>query len=249
MRTRSQAAAKAYCGVCHEEQFATGGGYSCKNGHGGAPSHSHAEALAAEEDRRLADEAKKRIVNASAALAEEVAKNDAPMPGRFLHARSRGVDPLNAKVARIVESVFIDDPDAVYTRLEAGLRVGERRTDYSTLMRALDDAEGNARDAHRLMITAKLEAERWELENRSIYAAMREQARDALQAEKDKKQRSKAITDADVEDMAAIMFPDEYAAQQVKLRRVNLTVKSMEDLVSKWDSRCRSLQTMLSKLR
>lgn len=236
MRTRSQAAApKTWCAECGEPQTMTPSGTMCPKKHGGCSSIDEADA-------RLL-----RASLASKALSEEVAKND--VPGRFLHARTRGEDPLNPRVQRIVDSVFIDDPDVVYARVEASLRVGEKRTDYATLMRALDEAETNARDAHRLMITAKLEVERWELENKPIFAAMREQARDAIQLEKDKKQRSKAVTDADVEDMAAIMFPDEYAAQQLKQRRADLAVKSMEDLVAKCDSRCRSLQTMLSKLR
>lgn len=253
MRTRGQAAKRAdtYCPECLALQSVVPGGLACVNGHGVGDDEGLVVAEMLEVVRVREEERKAKAGEASRKLAEEVAKNDAPPPAArlFNHVRPGREDPLDPRVQRIVESVFIEKPDEVYDQVERSLRIGEKRTDHGTLMHALDDAEVVARNAHRLMITAKLEVERWELENRPTFAAMREEANGALQREKDSKARSKAITDADVEGMASIMFPDQFAAQRVRQRKNELMIKSLENLVDRTDSRCRSLQVMLGKNR
>lgn len=158
--------------------------------------------------------------------------------------------PLNPEIERIVETVFVEHPFEEYKRLEKALELGpEKRSDHGSVNASLDAAERNARLAHRVMITAKAEQHRWELENAEIFAAMRLESTKVLQSEKDAGKRNKTITDADVDSMCARLFGDEWVYQQLKRRRVDLAVKNMDNLVDVWTSRCNSLRVIFQKQR
>lgn len=157
--------------------------------------------------------------------------------------------PLHPEIERIVETIIIEHPWDVYQRLENALRVGDQRTDHGSVTKALDEAETNVRLAHRLWVTAEVEHRRWYLENQRVFGAMRLEATAVLQREKASGLRNKMITDADVDAMCSSLFPEQWHAQEVKQKKVELMVKSMFNLNEAWLSRCRSLQTMLSKQR
>jgi hypothetical protein len=158
-------------------------------------------------------------------------------------------EPLRADVARIVEKVFINNAEEVYDKLETAMRVGERRSDHGALAHALDEAETNARMAHRLWITIQIERKRWELENEAVHAAMRTKALEMIQREKDAGRRSKVISKEDVDGMAAMMHPDEWKSGELKRAKLKATEENLENLAEMWTSRCKSLQVMLSKSR
>ncbi len=196
-------------------------------GKGSPVPEDDAEALASKKD--VVRELGKSVVFPSANAATEV--------------------PMSSGFERIVETVFIKDVWETYEKLEAKLRIGDERKDYGRVMRELDDAEGNARLAHRLWSTAMVAREEWELRNEVIFAAMKKEAHRQLQDDKDAGHRSKMITDADVTAQVALIYPDEYQHQEVKRKKVKAMEKSMEDLAAKWDSRCRTLATLATKLR
>jgi hypothetical protein len=184
--------------------------------------------------------------------AEQAAAEDAGLPASPLHwGNANKPEPatLEPGFAKIVEKLHVDDPEGTYDRLERELTIGIKRTDYGTVMKHLDRAERNARLAHRLWQDASVAFKRWELDSEVTWAAMRSQANRSLQSEKDKGLRSKMITDADVESRLATIFPDEWRAQQHERNRNKALVASMENLAEMWSSRCRSLQTILSKQR
>lgn len=156
---------------------------------------------------------------------------------------------LTAGYARIVETIFVKDPAEAYARLEKDLRIGDERATYGALVKALDEAETNARGAHRLYISAKVERERWELENEVLFGAMRDVALRALQREKDTGERTKQITDADVASRCAVLYPDQYKAQALTRKKVKAMEDSLANLSEVWMSRCKTLQTLLSRQR
>jgi hypothetical protein len=159
-------------------------------------------------------------------------------------------EPLHGGYQKIVESIFVEDPFEKYKQLERKLQVGqEGRALHASVNAALDEAESNARLAHKLWMSAKVERDRWERQNAIVFSAMRTEATRALQSEKDQGKRNKTITDADVDNQAALMFQDEWLSQQNKRKRVEAMERSMENLNELWISRCRSLQAMLSKQR
>lgn len=179
---------------------------------------------------------------------EEPKKPVAPIT--FDSANRAKESTLTGDFERIVEKVLtLDNADATYDELEKALRIGEKRSEPGMILQALDTAEVNARKAHRLWMLARIEREKWELDNEVIFSAMRTEATKALQREKDQGLRSKQITDADVASMCATLYPDEYRHQEVKRKRVEAMVKSMEHLSEVWLSRCRSLQAMLTRQR
>lgn len=173
---------------------------------------------------------------------------------RFPSAPAQAAPPnrhaLRTDMAAIVTTIFITEGmDKVYAKLEAGLRVGERRSEPGILAVALDDAEANLFLAQRLYVTASIERERWVLENTAISASMRDEAHRALQQEKAEGERSKQITDADVNAKVSQLFPDQWAAQELARLRIEKTEKSLGVMVDVWTSKCRSLQVLLGRAK
>lgn len=163
--------------------------------------------------------------------------------------RRKGEVPLSDDFERIVLSYQVDEPFKVYQQLERELELGDQRNDHASVRRALDRVESNARLAHRLWMTARIEERRWELENEVTHAAMRSAATIELQREKTAGDRNKAITDADVTHRACTMFPDEYRAQEVRKKKVEGMTKSCENLSVLWNSRCAAARQLHSQQR
>lgn len=152
---------------------------------------------------------------------------------------------------RIVMHLFDSSEDIweMYKRLQKALTVGERRTDYATLMQALDEAEDNWRSAHRLYCVARLEQERVDMDASVLEAAARREALRQLEAEKESGQRKKQITEADIEGRMLEVFPEDVRRLKELKLKVRKTVEHTQELTSMWASRARSLQTMVGKLR
>jgi hypothetical protein len=196
------------------------------------------EEISAELNKTIREERDKEL--------EDEAKRIAHNPTDWGDVKESDPDPA---FAAIVEKVFVRNPEELADRLEAALTIGDRRTDYGSMMRYLDEAERNARDAHRLWQTAIAERKRWEADNEVVWATMRSQATRALQHEKEEKSRSKQITDADVESRMATLFPDQYRRSERSRVRMKAMVDSMQNLAEVWLLRIRTLQTILSKQR
>lgn len=148
--------------------------------------------------------------------------------------------------ARIVETVYAADAFRDYDDLERHLEVGEGRGDHATLREHLDKAEARARRAHRIYLGAKIEQVRWENAQKKVSAAMRAKAREALEGDE---ARTKRITNDDVDAKVVEMFPDEAAHQEEARAKLKGVVESMEHLVSRWNSKCGDLRTLLETLR
>jgi hypothetical protein len=153
---------------------------------------------------------------------------------------------LGVAFTHIRESTFsLADPEGEFRYLESRLALTEALTP-GNLQSALNIAEDCARRAHRLYVVARADFERFEIECEAIVEGMRSEANRELQAEKDRKERSKAITDADIRGRAAILFPDEWALvseRKVKAQGMLDHLKRFADL---WQQRCYSLSTMLN---
>ncbi len=203
--------------------------------------------------RRRSEVKPESIPEAARETAQQLKDELQPPPKHieFDSANRSPPDELSPDIQRIVETQFVEKPFEEYQKLETKLRGlgSEQRSDHGSVNRALDEAEGNARLAFRLMITMKAERRRWESANDVIFGAMRTEATRILQSEKSSGLRNKMITDLDVESMCATKFGEEWKAQQTGRRRVELAERSMENMSELWNSRCRSLQAMLAKIR
>ena len=264
----------AFCSICALPQMRSQGGLTCANGHGGADTFSAAEA---EELRKAVAAGAREVVvdhgpargadtwklpldasasvaatstNLKDAISEEQDKEEkATNPLAWGGEDRPSVVPVDPAFEAIVSTIFIDDPAATYKRLEKALVVGDKRTDYGSMMRHLDEAEMNAREAHKLLQTGVRSLKGWEADNQVVWAGMRTQATRSLQKEKDDKLRSKQITDEDVESRMAAIYPDEYKEQRAGHAKMKAMVHSLENLAELWSSRCRTLQVLLGKQR
>ena len=165
-------------------------------------------------------------------------------PIEFLNANAAREVPFDAGFEGILETVFVKDTRARYDELMAYLKGKESRS-----TRDLDDVEYMARKAHDLWMTAKRERERWETRNKIHHAALYERAYEQLQQEKKNKERSKVISNEDVETRWALLYPDEYEAQRNKQRDVKLVEESMGNLYAMFEAKCRNMSVVVSKQR
>lgn len=193
---------------------------------------------------------------ASVAPASEPSR---PPAEEVMRAVDRAVDPLFAKVTRngvepqleqVIEAVYRVDIATTYQEIERSLVIGdEGRNDFRTLQKACDLGEEHARNAHRLYLKAKLSLESFEAEADVTMAAMRDEASNDLENEKAKGLRKKAITNADIDSLAAQKHPDEWRAQAERRAKLKGTVQHLEHLAALCKQRCYTLSTMLSTLR
>jgi hypothetical protein len=186
-------------------------------------------------------------------LVEELSKGEASKVDEFLSGHA-GVDvrketPLSPDFEKIVTRSFVLEPFEAYQRLEATLKLGEKRDDRGSAFKGLDEAESCQREAHKLWATCIRERARWEKDNEVVHGAMRLRATEVLQQEKAQGLRNKQITDPDVESMAATMFPDQWSAQEVRRAEVKAMEESTRNLAELWMKRIQTLQTLLTKQR
>lgn len=151
---------------------------------------------------------------------------------------------------RIIARTFDIDEWAEFEAIESALRVGNpTRAEYGILVTALDDAEDNARRAHRLYCNAVVAHELFEVDARVIEAGMRDQASAELEREKVEGSRSKAPTIADIEARMATLFTDEVRSLAERRAKAKQSVAHLERIADLWRSKCRSLQVMVEKSR
>lgn len=189
------------------------------------------------------------------------ARNEIPPPAESEPKRSKDnpYDFPNANKAkrvappkdleRVAESIFVRDLMKEWKELEAALEIGEKRSEHSHAVHALDKAASRAYKAHRLYLTARNMLEAWETENEVTNAAIWSAATRTLETEKDQGLRRKAITDADVRSRAAAMHPDEFIVQERKRRELQFAVKSLERLAEIWVNKQRDASAIVGKLR
>lgn len=170
-------------------------------------------------------------------------------PFNFESANAKKTPVIRSDFGKIVETVFVNDLHETWAKLKKALVVGEKRSDHGTLQQALDQAEKNAYDAHRLYVTAKIEFEAWEKDHDIVVGAFWSEAIRSIQKEKDEGTRSKQVTDADVRARVATIHPDDWKVLEVRKAKYKATVDSLANLSEQWNSRCRTLQTMMGKLR
>jgi hypothetical protein len=153
---------------------------------------------------------------------------------------------VSESFSRIVERVFdIGDPDALFTTLMERMSLRDALTP-GALQASLNIAEDNARLAHQLYVNAKVESERFEIDSDIVLGAMRAGATAELQREKDAGQRSKAITDADVREKAATLYPDQWRETNERRAKTSGMLEHLKRLADLWQTRCYSLSTMLN---
>jgi hypothetical protein len=150
----------------------------------------------------------------------------APEP-EFARANGSGLAPHAWEdVATMVHDV--GDPAARLKELQRRLQVDAEQTWRANPVVRADLAN----QAKALHIAARLEAKKQKLDRQQIKAAMRKEAREALQEEADKGNRKGVISAAEIEAQVALAYPDQYNAAELGETRDEGMVEYLEQFAS-----------------
>jgi len=157
------------------------------------------------------------------------------------------INPSMGRFSRLVSTVTDEaegvDVEQEYEELEKRLSISEALTP-EVIKREQNEVDRLAYAAHRLYVLARIALERFDTEAGISQAAMRTQAAVSLQSEKDAGKRSKAITDADVQQRMAELYPDEVRAVDDQKIRARKAVENLENLAERWARRSWTLSSM-----
>lgn len=276
-RKRSEASLTGlFCSECLKEgkaepQYKTESGDVCRFGHGGvegvakcdhemlATAQNPCLHCAAEKDQTEHDEDHGGTPHDDLPADHEVPlfEDSDGRPEGFQEPK------LHRGFACIIESMHVLDPEAEYKRLRDALKLGDAaRNDKGKLREALDNAEDNARAAHLLYCAAVIEADRYDIDATPVFGKMwgdaveqlekHEHLEDEEEETSGKRKRAKArknITNEDVRAKAAAMYPDQWRRHHIGVKKVKLMVEHVKELADQWQSRCKSLNTLLGTAR
>jgi len=143
----------------------------------------------------------------------------------------------------------VKDPLAEYDALEKDLVLGPQRSERGALVDRLDRAADNLRRAHKLFLAAEVEYENFKAESTIAFASHRAAATRELEVERSGKEKSKMITNDDVESKIAILFTDDYVAHKHRATRMKGMYEHVKKLVEVWQIRCSTIQTQINGIR
>jgi hypothetical protein len=163
--------------------------------------------------------------------------------------RSSTVTSIKEDARKIIRSIFEIDLWPSWERINKQLSSGEKRNDYATVQKHLDEGEEMARLAHQVFVNFKIEFRQFEIDSEIAHAPMRDEANAILQAEKKGGERNKAITDADVNAKMAELHPDAFRRYTIEKAKFELAVAHAEKMTKIWNDRTRDLNTNFGKMR
>ena len=177
------------------------------------------------------DPKKSALVDSSGPLAKALKEAEDVEDPNFVNLpRGR---PMAPSFDRVVTKVFVEESDfePTYDRLMALLTSLEGKPEKAFHKDALTRAPAAHQLASRMVATAKRILQNWEADNKMVTSTMRDRAHRQLQSEKESKSRNKTITDADVDDRTALLYPVEYVQYAKQRGDYTLMVKNLEALV------------------
>ncbi len=195
----------------------------------------------AKQDERLDDK-----------VAQDQQRRDDAARHRRAEAPEKASELTMGTHQRIVDHLFdLPAPMEVYERVRRGLSFGGRASTlgYGDLVDALDEAEQLAADASQLSANMKVALRAFELDADVIRGAIRAEARDDLQNQKDAKGTKGVLTIADIEAAMAAKYPDEYRDLELRHAKAKRSSDAIEQLSELARDRARDLRAMVAKAR
>ncbi len=166
------------------------------------------------------------------------------------HSRFPEHPRLIGDLERIITKVVKVDVEKEYDRLLDALTLETSHISERGLIKvALNHAEKNWWSARNIQCIASQNKAEWEIRQTVVIAAMWEAATLSLQSEKEDGNRSKAITNGDVEFRANSMFPDEWRFAKSREKSIELLIERLKQLADCWKSRCMTLRSMFDSSR
>jgi hypothetical protein len=175
---------------------------------------------------------------------------DGDFPASRLHNAGK-LPPLPDGYRTIVNSVFnLPDPNSVYEEVLAGIRpIQASRASMSELLDAVDTAQSVALKARGLLVNTKVTFDAVAREAMVVMSAMRDQATAQLEREKEAGLRKKAITESDVENTIATLFPDEWKASKEQEAKARRAIDLIENMCERAVERARDLRAIIGASR
>ena len=173
------------------------------------------------------------------ALADEIDKAN-PLPFTDYPKPSAGLASL---VTKVIDEGLGLDLEKEFDLLAADLILPDALTPQA-VAEAINACEDNARRAHRVYVLAKYQFDRYKIEAEVALGAMRESATHKLAALKASGHHPKQVTDSDVRDMAAIMYPDEWKDINDRIARTEHTLAHVARFADLWQRRSWSLSSL-----
>lgn len=160
-------------------------------------------------------------------------------------ARTRQLPLMRPRYLRMVESTFdLPNPDELFEELQEAIEITDALTP-GKLQAELNKAEKNALRAHKLYVNTKTDHIVFEIEMDAVMGAMRDKVTAELQAEKDRGERNKAITDKDIKEYIAWRYADEWSEANTRKAKAEGMLKHVQKLADLWTQRCKSIASML----
>lgn len=161
--------------------------------------------------------------------------------------RGRPTPDLKRGFQEVVNNIFDSGYNVAkeYKAIEDSLSIKNALTP-GRIQEAANKTEEMARRAFRLFVIAKSEYEAYMRETDSILGALRDGATSRLEKEKAKGIRAKQITDADVREYVAQMYPDEWNDINNRRDRSKGMLAYIENLSKLATSRCYTVSNMLN---
>lgn len=175
----------------------------------------------------------------AAELNEELTKK-APLPFSAFPVVDPGLAQLVTKVIDEGEGL---DWEKEFDLLMADLILPDALTPQ-VVAAAINRCEDNARRAHRLHVLAKYKFDAFKVATEACLGSMRDAATARLSKLKTSGAHAKQITDRDVSDTAAMMFPDEWASVSDGLARAEHTLTHIARFADLWQRRSWSLSSI-----
>ncbi len=203
----------------------------------GAPAGPTPPATSAE-----AVQAKPEALDAAKALAEALDEQP-PLPKLPFATYPNPSEQLTGLIDVTIDQGEGVDLVAEFVELEKQLEIKEALTPQ--VVRAnVNKVEANASRAHRLYVLTKAQFETYKIHAETALGAMRDVARHKLEQMKASKEITKQVTERDIDDMAAITYPDEWANISDRLQRGKLTLERLQRFADLWQRRSWSLSSL-----
>lgn len=209
-----------------------------------APAAAASDAGAPAEAVKVSSRAEELARQLAAELAaEDDAQHErAPLP---FSETPTVAEQLAQLVTKVIDEGLGLDINSEYDELERGLVLPDALTPM-VVAAAINLCESNAKRAHRLYVLARYQFDRYKIQAEVALGAMREAATHRLGVMKAAGQHPKQVTDSDVKDMAATMFPDEWVDINDRFARTEHTLAHLARFADLWQRRSWSLSALKS---
>lgn len=149
----------------------------------------------------------------------------------------------------VINDVFEFDVYAIFKHLSEELTLGDKATEWGSVLAAIDKSASNLYWAGKLTRKAKLADEAYSTKLGVRLEVLRTAAIQLLEADRADGKRSKAPTLQDIDDKMLASWPDEVSALRSDKAKMHGAYRAIEALEVAWRERCMNLRALSLQFR